>query len=104
MPPPLRDNPEGSVGRATRKQVVLRRLIGRPEGDPKRLVEIFREDANLRLSSPLRGAENANSARSAFCDEKIAAWRNPDQARVVETCGQELRIRALSRARTRVNS
>src|SRR5437764_10211767 len=73
-------------------------LVRRPEGDPKRLVELFREDANLRLSSPLRGAENANSARSAFCDEKIAAWRNPDQARVVETCGQELRIGALSRA------
>ena len=40
-------------------------------------------DWDLRLSAPLRGAENANSARPAFRDEKIAARRNPDQARVV---------------------
>src|SRR5215471_9073565 len=62
----------------------------RPESDPKRLVKIFGEDADLRLSAPLSGAENANSAPPGFCDEKIAARRNPDQARVVESCGQGL--------------
>jgi hypothetical protein len=62
----------------------------RPEGYPKRLVEAFREDVDLRLSAALTGAEDANSARPAFCDEEIAARRNPDQSRVVETGGQEL--------------
>ena len=38
----------------------------RPEGDPKRLVEIFREDADLRLSAPLSGAEYANSGPAGF--------------------------------------
>src|SRR5215469_9746070 len=62
----------------------------RPEGDPKRPVEIFREDADFRLSAPLRGAENANSTRPRFCDEKVAAWRNPNQAGIVKPCGQGL--------------
>src|SRR5215467_2325635 len=48
-----------------------------PEGDPKRSVEIFREDANFRVSAALRGAENTNSTRPAFGDEEIAARRNP---------------------------
>src|SRR4029077_19948047 len=62
----------------------------RPEGDPKRLVEIFRKNADLRLSAPLIGAEDANSAPPACRDEHLAARRHPDQARVVETGGQEL--------------
>src|SRR5215472_17204035 len=59
----------------------------RPEGDTKRLVKIFCEDADLRLSIRLIGAENANSTRPAFCNEDIAVRRDADQTRVVETGG-----------------
>ena len=62
----------------------------RLEGNPKGLVETIRKYADLRLSVPLSGTENANAARPAFRDEKVAARRNPDQARVVETGSQEL--------------
>ena len=62
----------------------------RPERDTEWLVKIRRKYADVRLSAGLGEAQHADPAGSAFSNEDVAARRNPDQARIVETSGDKL--------------
>ena len=62
----------------------------RPESDAKRLVEVLRKYADVRLSAPLGEAQDANPSGSALSNEDVTARRNPEQARIVETISDKL--------------